>query len=132
MTNSGPAQINVTPMIDVLLVLLIIFMVILPTKSVGLDSRVPQQTDQSTPAPTPPSTIVIYVKGEGVLEVNHQPVMLSELGNRLLSVFHRRPESTVFITGNPQIEYRQVAQVIDACKGAGIGNVGLLPKDTKP
>ena len=132
MTSGGPAQINMTPMIDILLVLLIIFMVITPTKSVGLDSQIPQQQNDASPAPTPPSTIVIYVKGEGALEVNRRPVMLSELANQLMSVFHGRPESTVFVGGDPQLEFRHIAQVIDACKGAGIRHVGLLPKESQP
>ncbi len=127
MTTGGAGQINVTPMIDVLLVLLIIFMVIVPTKSVGLDSQVPQPAEPSA-APAPPSTIVIYVKGEGTLEVNHRPVMLTELPNQLLTVFHGRPESTVFVGGDPQLEFRHIAEVIDVCKGAGIRHVGLLPK----
>ena len=127
MTAGGSAQINVTPMIDVSLVLLIIFMVIVPTKSVGLDPQVPQPADSSA-APTPPSTIVIYVKCEGSLEVNRRPVMLSELANQLMSVFHGRPESTVFVGGDGQLEFRHIAQVIDICKGAGIRHVGLMPK----
>lgn len=131
MTSVGAAQINITPMIDVLLVLLIIFMVIVPTKSVGLDSQVPRPATDSA-APTPPSTIVIYVKSEGSLEVNRRPVMLSGLANQLMSVFHGRPESTVFVGGDPQLEFRSIAQVIDACKGAGIRHVGLLPKESRP
>ncbi len=127
MTTGGPAQINVTPMIDVLLVLLIIFMVIVPTKSVGLDSQVPQPDNQSSAA-APPSTIVIFVQGDGNIEVNRQPVMVAELGHRLMTVFHGRPESTVFVGGEPQVEFRHIAQVIDVCKGAGIRHVGLLPK----
>lgn len=131
MTTGGAGQINVTPMIDVLLVLLIIFMVIVPTKSVGLESRVPQQADPAS-APAPPSTIVIYVKAAGTLEVNRRPVMLTELPNQLMTVFHGRPESTVFVGGDPEIEFRPIAEVIDLCKGAGIRHIGLLPKDSGP
>lgn len=127
MTTGRSAQINVTPMIDVLLVLLIIFMVIVPTRSMGLESQVPQPSEPST-APPPPSTIVIYAKGDGKLEVNSRPVLLAELEKQLMTVFHGRPDSTVFVGGDPDLEFRHIADVIDVCKGARIGHIGLLPK----
>ena len=133
MAMSGPGgrpQINMTPMIDILLVLLIIFMVIVPTKSVGLDSQVPQPADPGAP-PAPPSTIVIYVKSGGIAEVNRQAVPIAELGHKLLSVFHGRPDASVFVGGDPQLEFRDIAHVIDICKGTGIRRVGLLPKDSR-
>ena len=131
MTTGGPGQINMTPMIDILLVLLIIFMVIVPKKSVGLASQVPQPAEPSS-APTPPSTIVVYVKGGGAIEVNRQPVMLAGLATQLMTVFHLRPESTVFVGGAPELEFREIAEVIDVCKGAGIRHIGLLPKQPQP
>lgn len=128
--TSAQAQINMTPMIDVLLVLLIIFMVIVPTKSVGLDAQAPRSAD-SNAEPAPPSTIVIYVKAKGRAEVNRHPVDVSELGVQLMSVFHLRPESTVFVGGDPELEFREIAHVIDVCKGVGIRRVGLLPKNSQ-
>jgi biopolymer transport protein TolR len=128
--NGAQAQINMTPMIDVLLVLLIIFMVIIPTKSVGLDAQSPQSADSNS-EPTPPSTIVIYVKAKGRAEVNRHPVDIAELGVQLMSVFHLRPESTVFVGGDPALEFRDIAHVIDVCKGVGLRRVGLLPKNSQ-
>lgn len=120
-----------TPMIDVLLVLLIIFMVILPSKSVGFDSPVPQPADSPAVVETPPATLVLYAKGGGLVEVNRQPVELQELASKLLAVFHGRPDSTVFVGGEPQLEFREVARLIDAAKDAGIKRVALLPKESR-
>ncbi len=128
--SGAQAQINMTPMIDVLLVLLIIFMVIIPTKSVGLDAHAPQSADSNS-EPTPPSTIVVYVKAKGKAEVNRHPVDVAELGFQLMSVFHLRPESTVFVGGDPELEFQEIARVIDVCKGVGINRVGLLPKNSQ-
>jgi len=124
--GTGP-QMNVTPMIDVLLVLIIIFMVIAPAKSVGFDSSVPQPAAPDA-APAPPSTIVIYVKAGGQVEVNRQPVVLNELATKLLSIFHGRPDATVFVGGDPELEFGAIAAVIDEAKGAGIRRLALLPK----
>lgn len=124
--GTGP-QMNVTPMIDVLLVLIIIFMVIAPIKPVGFDSTVPQPSPQEA-APAPPSTVVIYVKAGGQVEVNRQPVVLGELATKLLSVFHGRPDATVFVGGDPDLEFGAIAAAIDQARGAGIRRVALLPK----
>lgn len=129
--NGARAEINITPMIDVLLVLLIIFMVIIPTKSVGFDSAVPQPAQDSAPAEAPPATLVLYAKGGGVVEVNRQPVDLAELAQKLLAVFHGRPDSTVFVGGEPHLEFGEIARLIDAAKDAGIRRVALLPKESR-
>lgn len=129
--NGARAEINITPMIDVLLVLLIIFMVIVPTKSVGFDSAVPQPANEAMAMQTPPATLVIFAKGGGMVEVNRQPVEIGELAHKLLAVFHGRPDSTVFVGGEPQLEFGEIARLIDAAKDAGIRRVALLPKDSR-
>ncbi len=121
---------NVTPMIDVLLVLIIIFMVIAPIEPVGFDSAVPQPAPENA-APAAPSTIVIYVKAGGQVEVNRQPVVLSELATKLYSVFHGRPDATVFVGGDPELEFGAIAAAIDQTRGAGIRRVALLPKGSR-
>lgn len=120
-----------TPMIDVLLVLLIIFMVIIPTKSVGFDSAIPQPADSAAVVAAPPATLVIYAKGGGMVEVNRQPVEVQDLARKLLAVFHGRPDSTVFVGGEPHLEFGEIARLIDAAKDAGIRRVALLPKDSR-
>ena len=73
-----------------------------------------------------------HIKGGGAIEVNRQPVMLAGLATQLMTVFHLRPESTVFVGGAPELEFREIAEVIDVCKGAGIRHIGLLPKEAQP
>lgn len=119
------ADINMTPMIDILLVLIIMFLVITPTKPVGLNAAVPQESHDS--APPTPSTVLIYAKGNGNLEVNQNPLSVDELPAKLMAIFHGRPGATVFVDGDKNLEFREIAQVIDLAKGAGIQNVGLMP-----
>ena len=120
------AEINMTPMIDVLLVLLIIFMVIMPAKPVGLPASIPQPSPYSAPPP-PLTQIVIVAKGEGLVEVNTQRIAVSELAEKLLSIFNARPDVPVFVGGDPDLEFGVVAQVIDIARGAGLTRIGMMP-----
>ncbi|MEZ5355221.1 MAG: biopolymer transporter ExbD [Bryobacteraceae bacterium] len=123
------AEINITPMIDVLLVLIIMFLVIVPMKPVGLPSQVPQPSPDSAPAPVDPRHIVVFIKGDGRLELNRQPVAAGDLHPKLLSIFQGRADGVMFIDAEPAIEFSHVAQVIDIARGAGVTNVGLMPGD---
>jgi len=129
MTTGGQngiyATINITPMIDVLLVLLIIFMVLTPLAPVGLKAAIPQEGPASAAPPQPP--LVVQVEANGMTRVNSQPVPVGELGAKLMSIFHARPGSTVFVDGANGLEFGDVAHVIDIARGAGIDTVGLLP-----
>ncbi len=124
--NSGGyrAEINVTPMIDVLLVLLIIFMVVAPVLPKGLNTLVPQPAagDQ----PLRPLDLVVQVVGPGVVELNQQPMSLAELNRQLRRIVERRGDAVVFVRGGRDLEYRDVAEVIDLARGAGIVRVGLM------
>lgn len=125
-TSRNAAQINVTPLIDVLLVLLIIFMVITPTQSLGLVADVPQPAlDQDRREPVP-STIVLAIDQYEKLTLNSQPVMLEELPGRLREIFARRALKVIFLKGANEIEFARIANLIDVAKGSGIDHVALL------
>ena len=119
-------EINVTPLIDVLLVLLIIFMVITPTVSVGLDTAVPQPADPNAPAP-PRSDVIVTVRKNGTVRLNDEVVGLEVLGERLKALLATtNMDHVLFVRGEKDLDFAQVAQVIDIAKGAGMDRVALM------
>jgi biopolymer transport protein ExbD len=112
-------------MIDVLLVLLIVFM-LLPTHTTGLKSEVPQPARQNQIAPPDPRNLVLRIQKDRSIEVNSQPVALAELEVRLQSLFAVRPNGVLFVDGSRELEYADVATVIDIARGAGVERIGLM------
>jgi biopolymer transport protein TolR len=128
-SSGGPkSDINMTPMIDVLLVLIIIFMVITPLTPKGLEALIPQPPKANEPVtPADERTIVVTINKDHSMLVNTEPIEEPALGKRLEDIFKTRAERIMFVKGDPDIEYRWVAEVIDIAHGAGIDKVGLMP-----
>lgn len=129
----GPkSDINITPYIDILLVLLIIFMVIQPTTKYDLEARVPQKAeDQDIPKNVRiiVDTIVVSINADGSLLINAEPATRDNLGTRLFDIFSARANKNMFIRGAPDLPFGDVIQVIDIAKGAGVGDVGLITEE---
>ena len=123
-SNRGiQAEMNVVPLIDILLVLLVIFMII-PTHQKGLDTLIPQAAKE-TPRLPGPELIVVQVDGRGDLRINQEPVAWDQLGNRLETIYKERATKVAFIRGEAPVEFALIARVVDVMHGSGI-SVGLL------
>jgi biopolymer transport protein TolR len=136
--GGGPSnpQLNVTPLIDVLLVLIIVFMVVVSmSKTKGPDAQIPQPAadDKNQPVPID-RTIVIQVvwtkQGQDpTLKVNQEEVSWNDLQGRLHDIFKQRAERVAFVRGDDDVDFEYVADVIDIAREAGVDRVGLLTKD---
>jgi biopolymer transport protein ExbD len=129
--SGGPkADINMTPMIDVLLVLIIIFMVITPLTPKGLEALVPQPPPPNQkPNQSDQRTVVVVVEKDGDkarYSINNEPSSEDRLGERLQEIFKTRAERVVFVKGEPSLDFMWVAKAIDMAHGAGIDKVGLM------
>jgi biopolymer transport protein TolR len=124
-------DINVTPMIDVLLVLLIIFMMVIPMSRKAIDLQLPDPTPQPESNSPPPSQIVLEVLPGETFKINSQPVTKAELGKKLKEIYDPRPDKIIFVKGDPKVKYSDVISAMDVARGAGVKVIATTPKDVK-
>jgi len=128
--KKGPkSDINITPYIDILLVLLIIFMVITPVKQMDLDVKVPQPTPEGQQAPPDPSVIVVSIGDSMQIAINNEETSIGQLGSKLQEIYSARANKNMFVSASAKLPYGDVVRIIDIAKGAGVGDVGLLVEE---
>jgi biopolymer transport protein TolR len=126
------SDINITPYIDILLVLLIIFMVITPVRQMDLDVKVPQTSnDTGGPRVADPNVIVVSMGESAQLAINQEQTTFADLGSKLHDIYSKRSNKNMFVSASAKLPYGDVVKIIDIAKGAGVGDVGLLTEEIR-
>jgi biopolymer transport protein ExbD len=128
-TGGGPkSEINVTPLVDVVLVLLIIFMVMTPILLKQMEVNVPQKTDVDIAPPVTSEQVVMRIEADGKLSINHEPVAPEVLSERVKTIFAARREKVLFFDVDDRANYGLVVSVMDTCRGAGVKVLGIMTR----
>lgn len=121
-------EINVTPMVDVLLVLLVIFMIIVPMSRKAIDTQLPDPNPQQAQPNANPDQIVLEVLPDDKYAINKEPVDKAKLFERLKSIYDPRPDKIIFVKGDTMTTYANVVWAMDQARGAGVKVIGVAPK----
>ncbi|MBN2320412.1 MAG: biopolymer transporter ExbD [Acidobacteria bacterium] len=125
------SDINITPYIDILLVLLIIFMVITPVRQMDLDVKVPQTAEPEVQAAVDPNVIVVSIGESAQIAINQEQVSIANLGRELQNIYSSRSNKNMFVSASPRLPYGDIVRIIDIAKGAGVGEIGLITEEIR-
>jgi len=120
------SDINITPLVDVVLVLLIIFMVITPLLQMGYDVKVPPKINQPADTPPPADLIIVSLTPQNKIYLNKEEVSPQVLSLRLTEILRNRANKTIFFSGDDAANYGEVISVMDRCRNAGAKNIGIV------